>query len=173
MKIWNTLKQTSLHFFDFVWAPFLSLRRQFLSFGQIVFRNSVFRSSACRNIAAAVIIVTRVWIFLDCYKKYVVLCMYLCRWILFKNWSILGLFFFIFVISTQFLIQWIVINIVVDWIRTTDLWYWKRPIYLRHNHCRQKLVNPLVKLESHLAVKWFYPFCVFSLMYWTAHMHYI
>ena len=67
--------------------------------------------------------------------------MYLCRWILFKNWSILGLFFFIFVISTQFLIQWIVINIVIDWIRTTDLWYWKQPIYLRHNHCRQKLVN--------------------------------
>ena len=23
-----------------------------------------------------------------------------------------------------------------DWIRTTDLWYWKRPLYqLSHNHC--------------------------------------
>ena len=45
-------------------------------------------------------------------------------------------FFFIFIFSMSFLMQLIVNNISDDWIRTTDLWCRKRPLYqLRHNHC--------------------------------------
>ena len=41
-------------------------------------------------------------------------------------------FFFIFVFSIQLIVH---INFADDWIRTADLWFWKRPLYqLRHNH---------------------------------------
>ena len=43
-------------------------------------------------------------------------------------------FFFIFVFSIQLIVH---INFADDWIRITDLWYQKRPLYqLSHNHCR-------------------------------------
>ena len=29
-----------------------------------------------------------------------------------------------------------IINFANDWIRTSDLWFWKQPLYqLSHNHC--------------------------------------
>ena len=44
--------------------------------------------------------------------------------------------FFISVIPIEFLIELIQIKFVNDWIRTADLWRWKRPLYqLRRNHC--------------------------------------
>ena len=44
--------------------------------------------------------------------------------------AILGLFLF-----SSFQYIYIVSNIADDWIRTTDLWCWKRPHYqLRHNY---------------------------------------
>ena len=56
--------------------------------------------------------------------------------ILLKIGPIPGLIFFICVFSIQFFAKLIVNNIANDWIRTMDLWYWKRPLYqLRHNHC--------------------------------------
>ena len=60
----------------------------------------------------------------------------------FFKWAILGLFIFIFVFSIQFLIHWIVNNIANDWIRTADLWYWKRPLYqLCHNQYLPRYVS--------------------------------
>ena len=49
------------------------------------------------------------------------------------------LFFFIFhLFNTQLTVYnncSILINFADDWIRTADLWYWKRPLYqLSHNH---------------------------------------
>ena len=61
----------------------------------------------------------------------------------FKNLTIPGLFFLYFrLFNTGFLIKVIVNNIAVDWIRTVDLWFWKRPLYqLRHNHCPTTIVK--------------------------------
>ena len=55
---------------------------------------------------------------------------------IFLNGPFPASFFFIFIFSMSFLMQLIVNNISDDWIRTTDLWCRKRPLYqLRHNHC--------------------------------------
>ena len=60
------------------------------------------------------------------------LCVVENRHLLFLNWAIPGLFFFIFVFSIQLIVH---TNFANDWIRTTNLWCWKRPLYqLHHNH---------------------------------------
>ena len=50
--------------------------------------------------------------------------------------AIHSLFFFIFVLSIQLIVH---INFADDWIRTTDLWGWKRPLYLLHHNHYQDL----------------------------------
>ena len=54
----------------------------------------------------------------------------------FQKWAIPGLFFFIFVFSIQLTAnKCSILKFANDWIRTTGLWYWKRPLYqLSHNH---------------------------------------
>ena len=55
-----------------------------------------------------------------------------------KNWAIHWLFFFILVFSLQLIVN----NIGNDWLRTTGLWYWKRPLYqLHHNDYPSKLTT--------------------------------
>ena len=53
-----------------------------------------------------------------------------------KKWAVHGLFFFYFrLFNTQLTVNKCSINFADDWIRTADLWYWKRPLYqLSHNH---------------------------------------
>ena len=46
-------------------------------------------------------------------------------------------FFIYFVFSIQLVLQLIVNNITDDWIRTTDFWYRKRPLYQLHNTIAQ------------------------------------
>ena len=61
---------------------------------------------------------------------------YYLRKLFLKKWAILGIFFFIFVFSIQLTAYNCSINFADDWIRTTDLWYQKQPLYqLSHNHC--------------------------------------
>ena len=53
----------------------------------------------------------------------------------FLNWAVPGPFLFIFVFSIH-LTQKEHIKFADDWIRTSDLWCWKRPLYrLSHNNC--------------------------------------
>ena len=54
----------------------------------------------------------------------------------FFKWAILGLFFFIFLFNT--VDSKCPIKIFADdWIRTADLWNWKRLLFqLSHNHCQ-------------------------------------
>ena len=63
-------------------------------------------------------------------------------WLLFfflKNGPPTASFCFIFVFSIQLTVNKQMFNIFIfadDWIRTADLWNWKRPLYqLSHNHC--------------------------------------
>ena len=51
------------------------------------------------------------------------------RFIVFKDGPFPATFFFIFVFSIQLTVSKCSINFADDWIRTADLWYWKRPRY--------------------------------------------
>ena len=57
--------------------------------------------------------------------------------------AIPGLFSFIFVFSIHLIVNKCWINFADDWIRTADLWYWKRLLYqLSHNHCPRPVSLP-------------------------------
>ena len=50
-----------------------------------------------------------------------------------------------------------IINFANDWIRTSDLWFWKQPLYqLSHNHCQifvfcYKTAQPIVTCHNAFA----------------------
>ena len=75
----------------------------------------------------------------------------------FQKWAIPGLFFLYFrLFNTVDSKQMFNINFADDWIRTVDLWYWKRPLYqLSHNHC--PLASFLISFRGHL---FWMSFCV-------------
>ena len=42
----------------------------------------------------------------------------------------------------QLTVNMFIINFTIGWIRTTDLWYWKRPLcQLSHNQCPQRSLS--------------------------------
>ena len=59
----------------------------------------------------------------------------------FFKWAIHGLFF-LFSSFQQLTVNMFIINFAIGWIRTTDLWYWKRPLcQLSHNQCPQRSLS--------------------------------
>ena len=67
--------------------------------------------------------------------------------IFFLKWTILGLFFFIFVFSIQLTVNVRYILIANGWVRTADLWNCKQSLYqLSHNHCPKRDILYRLKL---------------------------
>ena len=60
----------------------------------------------------------------------------------YKKWDIPGLFFFFFrLFNTVDSKQMFNINFADDWIRSADLWYWKRPLYqLSHTTAQVSII---------------------------------
>ena len=76
----------------------------------------------------------------------------------FFRWAIPGIFFFIFVFLLQFTVyKYSIWKFADGWIRTTDLWCRKQPLFqLNHNHCQiiNKFWHRVTALRWILQVTW-------------------